>query len=101
MNTDQLISNSNTFKEHKDNAVVLSWIHSHVAGNNCFLSSVDVHTQWRYQIKYGIHVLALVMELSQNDLENYDFYELSCYGRLGVKHCTQSGFHSECHDHKY
>ena len=66
------------------------WIHTHVRGSLCGFSSVDVHTQYAYNL-LSPKVLGLVIQLNENgECENYDFYELTSTGSKIVKECGKT-----------
>ena len=79
---------------------MVAWIHTHVNGNKCFLSSIDLHTQFVYE-KYFPHILAIVVELGQLIKNDVQFYQLSRKGTRRIIQCnktvnTPSNFHEEC-----
>ena len=81
-------------------ATVFAWIHTHVNGSKCFLSSIDLHTQFVYE-KYFPHILAIVIELGQLVKKDIKFYQLSRRGTRRINQCnntvnTPSIFHEEC-----
>ena len=41
-----------------------AWIHSHVSGNTCFFSSIDLHTQFVFE-QFSSDVLGCVVELGE------------------------------------
>ena len=51
--------------DRKEKPCLISWIHSHVGGSECFFSSIDNHTQYSYQ-KVHKGVLGLVVEIKPN-----------------------------------
>ena len=66
------------------------WIHSHVRGCPCGLSSIDVHTQYAYQLEYP-QILSLVVELNEDGkTKDFDFFELTENGQSIVKHCSKN-----------
>ena len=61
--------------------VVVSWIHSHVDGTACGFSSVDMHSQFRYEEAFQ-RVLGTVLEIDrQNQCKKHDFCRLTEKGR--------------------
>ena len=75
--------------ERNEQPCLISWIHSHVGGSECFFSSIDNHTQYSYhQVHKG--VLGLVVEIKQNGKKGaYDFFELSSFGKKEVEKCSR------------
>ena len=47
--TNWILENSFSFQKHQKKAVQVAWIHSHVRGAKCGLSSLDVHHQYNYE----------------------------------------------------
>ena len=79
---------------------MFAWIHTHVNGNKCFLSSVDIHSQFVYE-KYFRHILAIVVEIGEDIAKNVQFYKLSGKGTRRVNQCNKtlnmpSIFHESC-----
>jgi hypothetical protein len=67
--------------DRKEQPCLISWIHSHVGGSECYFSSIDNHTQHSYY-KFHKGVLGLVVEIQQNGQKGvYDFFELSAFGK--------------------
>ena len=91
---------SDTFKKYGDSARIIAWMHTHVGGNECFFSSVDVHTQLSIQSNIP-NAIGIVMEISEfNTLENVEYYKLSEFGVKHVSKCKESGLqmHPNCHE---
>ena len=93
-----MFSQSATAKAGKEVKIV-SWIHSHVRGNKCFFSSVDVHTQLSMNFLFP-QITGIVVEIG-NDGQciKYDSYSLTHLGEKEVKSCARShSFGSELHN---
>ena len=50
----------------KEGYVLVSWIHSHVGGTLCGFSSVDMHTQYRWEQAFPA-VLGTVLQINGNN----------------------------------
>ena len=92
--------NAQSFVKNPSEATMFAWIHTHVNGNKCFLSSIDLHTQFVYE-KYFPHILAIVIELGQLIKKDIKFYQLSRRGTRRINQCnktvnTPSIFHEGC-----
>ena len=75
--------------DRKEKPCLISWIHSHVGGSECFFSSIDNHTQYSYQ-KVHKGVLGLVVEIKPNGKKgSYDFFELSSFGKKELEKCSR------------
>ncbi|XP_041011054.1 AMSH-like ubiquitin thioesterase 2 isoform X9 [Juglans microcarpa x Juglans regia] len=69
----------------------VGWIHTHPS-QTCFLSSVDVHTQYSYQVMVP-EAFAIVMAPTDTS-RSYGIFRLSDPGGLNVlKECQETGFH--------
>ena len=87
-------NNSKTMS--KGNGTYCAWIHSHVRGNQCFFSSVDLHTQYAFELTVP-HILGLVIELNASEMVSFDFYKLSESGKSHIANCNATnGLHPEC-----
>ena len=77
-NTDSIPWAFKTFKaERKKKPVLVSWIHSHVRGAECYFSSIDCHTQHTYE-KVHNGVLGLVVEIMENCQKGvHHFFEMT------------------------
>ena len=58
--------NSQTFKNHKHRARYVFWVHSHVRGTKCGFSSIDLHTQYAFELTIP-HILGLVIEMNNTE----------------------------------
>lgn len=94
--------NAPSFLKYPSKATMFAWIHTHVNGNKCFLSSIDLHSQFVYE-KYFRHILAIVVEIGVGEdiAKNIQFYKLSGKGTRRVNQCNKtlnkpSIFHESC-----
>ena len=77
-------------KEMGDDVEIVSWIHSHVGGTTCYLSSIDMHTQFRLEEGYP-SILGTVFQINEkNECVKFDFYKLTGEGRKAVTSCNRS-----------
>ncbi|XXQ35389.1 MPN domain-containing protein [Plasmodiophora brassicae] len=67
----------------------LGWIHTHPS-QSCFLSSVDLHTQFSYQRQLD-EAIGIVMAPSYK--ENIGFFSITRKGMDVIKDCGKRGFH--------
>eukprot|EP00252_Welwitschia_mirabilis_P007450 TRINITY_DN1881_c0_g1_i3.p1 TRINITY_DN1881_c0_g1~~TRINITY_DN1881_c0_g1_i3.p1 ORF type:complete len:139 (-),score=22.20 TRINITY_DN1881_c0_g1_i3:20-436(-) len=68
----------------------LGWIHTHPS-QSCFMSSVDLHTQYSYQVMLP-EAIAIVM--APTDSARYGIFHLTePDGMRVIRHCQQRGFH--------
>ncbi|PON94523.1 JAB1/MPN/MOV34 metalloenzyme domain containing protein [Trema orientale] len=69
----------------------LGWIHTHPT-QSCFMSSIDLHTHYSYQIMLPESV-AIVMA-PRDTTKNHGIFRLTTPGGMSViRHCQQRGFH--------
>ncbi|PIA61989.1 hypothetical protein AQUCO_00200168v1 [Aquilegia coerulea] len=69
----------------------LGWIHTHPS-QSCFMSSIDLHTQYCYQLMLP-EAVAIVMAPTDST-RNYGIFRLSDPGGTTVlKECQERGFH--------
>ena len=69
---------------------IVAWVHSHVQGVKCFLSSLDLHTQFKWS-KINPDFIGIVFELDQNgSMISYDFFGLTRQGNANLKKCKSS-----------
>ncbi|XP_057447022.1 AMSH-like ubiquitin thioesterase 1 [Lotus japonicus] len=69
----------------------LGWIHTHPT-QSCFMSSIDLHTHYSYQIMLPESV-AIVMA-PKDSSRNHGIFRLTTPGGMSViKQCDQRGFH--------
>ncbi|KAF0990125.1 hypothetical protein HZS_5506, partial [Henneguya salminicola] len=71
-----------------NNLITLGWIHTHPS-QSCFLSSIDMHTQYGYQCLLA-ESIAVVVSIKYNDSA---VYSLTKFGLSTMGACTQRGFH--------
>ncbi|KAI4331499.1 hypothetical protein MLD38_029684 [Melastoma candidum] len=70
----------------------LGWIHTHPT-QSCFMSSIDVHTHYSYQIMLP-EAVAIVMA-PRDSSRTHGIFRLTTPGGMSViRHCQQRGFHS-------
>ncbi|KAH7685947.1 Ubiquitinyl hydrolase 1 protein [Dioscorea alata] len=70
----------------------VGWIHTHPS-QTCFLSSIDLHTQYSYQVMLP-EAVAIVMAPT-DPARNYGIFRISDPGGINVlKECEERGFHS-------
>ena len=68
-----IFNQSHAHHEHKDDLVLISWIHSHVGGVTCGFSSIDMHTQYCYEWS-SPGILGAVFEIDkQNTCKKFVF----------------------------
>jgi STAM-binding protein len=70
----------------------LGWIHTHPT-QSCFMSSVDVHTHYSYQIMLP-EAVAIVMAPTDNSRKHGIFRLTTPGGMSVIRNCQQRGFHS-------
>ena len=89
--------NSNTFQRYQKEATYLIWIHSHVQGNECGFSSIDIHSQYAYE-QLVSHMIGCVVEINKNRMVAYDFYQLTKNGKKSVQQCKEgsNNLHESC-----
>ncbi|KAF3431275.1 hypothetical protein FNV43_RR26005 [Rhamnella rubrinervis] len=69
----------------------VGWIHTHPS-QSCFLSSVDLHTQYSYQVMIP-EAFAIVMAPTDTS-RSYGIFRLSEPGGMGIlRECQENGFH--------
>ncbi|KAK9714092.1 hypothetical protein RND81_06G071500 [Saponaria officinalis] len=70
----------------------LGWIHTHPT-QSCFMSSIDVHTHYSYQVMLP-EAVAIVMAPTDRS-KNHGIFRLTTPGGMSViRHCDRRGFHS-------
>ncbi|KAJ8773126.1 hypothetical protein K2173_028303 [Erythroxylum novogranatense] len=70
----------------------LGWIHTHPT-QSCFMSSIDVHTHYSYQIMLP-EAVAIVMA-PKDTTKTHGIFRLTTPGGMSViRQCQQRGFHS-------
>ena len=69
------------------NKQILGWVHTHTRGVPCFFSSLDVHTQFNYQLSCS-EFIGIVLELTEEDFViDKDYYKLTDEGMNHVQSC--------------
>ena len=73
---------SSASSRHGSKLQIVAWIHSHVRGIECNLSSIDVHTHYFFKQVCGISgLLAMVFQVTDEDLvKTYDAFTLNTMG---------------------
>ena len=94
-----IAEHSESFTSQRNPSIV-AWIHTHVNGNECFFSSIDVHTQFAYE-KIFPDVLGCVVELHKYKVANVEFYQLTEQGDSKVAKCREKGHHESCSNPAY
>ncbi|KNA16781.1 hypothetical protein SOVF_086080 [Spinacia oleracea] len=70
----------------------LGWIHTHPT-QSCFMSSVDVHTHYSYQVMLPEAVAIVMAPRDRN--KTHGIFRLTTPGGMSViRHCERRGFHS-------
>ncbi|MED6184998.1 AMSH-like ubiquitin thioesterase 1 [Stylosanthes scabra] len=69
----------------------LGWIHTHPT-QSCFMSSIDVHTHYSYQIMLP-EAVAIVMAPTDSSRKHGIFRLTSPGGMSVIRNCPQRGFH--------
>jgi STAM-binding protein len=73
----------------KHSVLTLGWIHTHPT-QTCFLSSVDLHTHFSYQIMMA-EAIAIVMAPTANPASGV--FSITPAGMAALSSCKRSGFH--------
>ncbi|XP_051117007.1 AMSH-like ubiquitin thioesterase 1 [Andrographis paniculata] len=68
----------------------LGWIHTHPT-QSCFMSSIDVHTHYSYQIMLP-EAIAIVMA-PKDSSRSHGIFRLTSGGMTVIRHCPRRGFH--------
>ncbi|XP_074271695.1 AMSH-like ubiquitin thioesterase 1 isoform X1 [Silene latifolia] len=78
--------------QDKQSLFPLGWIHTHPT-QSCFMSSIDVHTHYSYQVMLP-EAVAIVMA-PRDSTKNHGIFRLTTPGGMSViRHCERRGFHS-------
>ncbi|MQM20795.1 hypothetical protein Taro_053823 [Colocasia esculenta] len=78
--------------QDKESLFPLGWIHTHPT-QSCFMSSIDVHTHYSYQIMLP-EAIAIVMA-PRDSSSPYGIFRLTTPGGMSVvRSCQQRGFHA-------
>ncbi|RDX89376.1 AMSH-like ubiquitin thioesterase 1 [Mucuna pruriens] len=78
--------------QDKQSLFPLGWIHTHPT-QSCFMSSIDVHTHYSYQIMLP-EAVAIVMAPTDSS-RTHGIFRLTTPGGMSViRQCQQRGFHS-------
>ncbi|GAB4839540.1 hypothetical protein Ancab_029066 [Ancistrocladus abbreviatus] len=77
--------------QDKQSLFPLGWIHTHPT-QSCFMSSIDLHTHYSYQIMLP-EAVAIVMA-PRDSSKNHGIFRLTTPGGISViRHCNLRGFH--------
>ncbi|CAL5445172.1 unnamed protein product [Camellia sinensis] len=77
--------------QDKQSLFPLGWIHTHPT-QSCFMSSIDVHTHYSYQIMLP-EAIAIVMA-PRDSSKTHGIFRLTTPGGMGViRQCPRRGFH--------
>ncbi|XP_021727742.1 AMSH-like ubiquitin thioesterase 1 [Chenopodium quinoa] len=78
--------------QDKQSLFPLGWIHTHPT-QSCFMSSVDIHTHYSYQVMLP-EAVAIVMA-PRDRTKTHGIFRLTTPGGMSViRHCDRRGFHS-------
>ncbi|XP_024963609.1 AMSH-like ubiquitin thioesterase 1 isoform X1 [Cynara cardunculus var. scolymus] len=78
--------------QDKRSLFALGWIHTHPT-QSCFMSSIDVHTHYAYQIMLP-EAIAIVMA-PRDSSRTHGIFRLTTPGGMGViRNCPHRGFHA-------
>ncbi|OAY34538.1 AMSH-like ubiquitin thioesterase 2 isoform X2 [Manihot esculenta] len=77
--------------QNEQSLVPVGWIHTHPS-QSCFMSSIDLHTQYSYQVMVP-EAFAIVMAPTDSS-RSYGIFRLSDPSGMNVlKECQETGFH--------
>ncbi|KAL6969454.1 AMSH-like ubiquitin thioesterase 2 [Sarracenia purpurea var. burkii] len=77
--------------QHEKSLFPVGWIHTHPS-QSCFMSSIDLHTQFPYQVMVP-EAVAIVMAPS-DEKRSYGIFRLSDPGGMNIlKECQEWGYH--------
>ena len=83
------VYHSSNLAKKKEKPELMAWIHSHVRGSECGFSSIDVHTQYTYNLVYN-GILGIVVEIDESgDYKTHDIFELTEKGNALVAKCSK------------
>lgn len=78
--------------QYEESLLPVGWIHTHPS-QSCFMSSVDLHTQYSYQVMVP-EAVAIVMAPTDTS-RSYGFFRLSDPDGMNIlRDCQQMGFHT-------
>lgn len=91
--TCQAVSEEEIFAiQNEQSLFPVGWIHTHPS-QSCFMSSVDLHTQYSYQVMVP-EAVAIVMAPTDTS-RSYGYFRLSePDGMKIVRECKETGFHT-------
>ena len=94
------MNESPCYKQYANNSTILAWIHSHVNGAKCFMSSIDLHTQFILENNFP-NILAIVVQIGPGNKFKNECYQLSEKGSQRIQSCNNENKHSPNVLHKY
>ncbi|XP_071706829.1 AMSH-like ubiquitin thioesterase 2 isoform X1 [Rutidosis leptorrhynchoides] len=78
--------------QNEQSLIPIGWIHTHPS-QSCFMSSVDLHTQYSYQMMVP-EAVAIVMAPTDTS-RSYGFFRLSDPDGMNIlRECKETGFHT-------
>ncbi|PWA68955.1 associated molecule with the SH3 domain of STAM 2 [Artemisia annua] len=78
--------------QNEESLFPVGWIHTHPS-QSCFMSSVDLHTQYSYQVMVP-EAVAIVMAPTDTS-KSYGFFRLSDPDGMNIlRECQERGFHT-------
>ncbi|GAB4839799.1 AMSH-like ubiquitin thioesterase 2 [Ancistrocladus abbreviatus] len=91
-NSCQALSEEEIFAIQNERSLFpVGWIHTHPS-QRCFMSSIDLHTQYSYQVMVP-EAIAIVVGPTDNT-RSYGIFRLSDSGGMSIlKECEEKGFH--------
>lgn len=79
------------FLQNEQSLFPVGWIHTHPS-QSCFMSSIDLHTQFSYQVMVP-EAVAIVMAPTDTT-RSYGIFRLSDPGGMNIlKECQETGYH--------
>ncbi|XP_056165427.1 AMSH-like ubiquitin thioesterase 2 isoform X2 [Syzygium oleosum] len=78
--------------QHEHSLIPVGWIHTHPS-QSCFMSSIDLHTQYSYQVMVP-EAFAIVVAPTDAS-RSYGMFRISEPGGMNVlRECRETGFHT-------
>ena len=96
-----IIEQSPCYQLQGNKSTIFAWVHSHVNGSKCFLSSIDMHTQFVLQNNFP-HILAIVVEIAPKGKVKNEYYQITEKGKQRIASCNNekkqspNNFHKSC-----
>ena len=91
------------YSEERGRPYLMSWIHSHVRGNECQFSSIDVHTQFSMDRLYD-GITGIVIKISSDgNCDAYNVFKLTTLGQQKIYQCKEDSTkqHGSCSSKKF